>query len=66
MKQNIGKTDRIVRYIIGFVIIALGVAYQSWWGLIGLIPLVTATIKYCIPYDLFGISTCETSETTNE
>jgi type IV secretory pathway TrbD component len=66
MKQNIGNTDRIIRFVIGIVIIALGFVYQSWWGLIGLVLLVTATIKFCPPYALLGISTCATKESTTE
>ncbi|WP_394260891.1 DUF2892 domain-containing protein [Moraxella boevrei] len=58
MKMNVGKADRIVRIVLGLVIIGIGVWLKSWWGLIGLIPLGTALINFCPIYRLFGISTC--------
>jgi Inner membrane protein YgaP-like, transmembrane domain len=32
MKCNIGKTDRIVRAVIGLIVIAVGIYLKSWWG----------------------------------
>ena len=32
MKCNIGKTDRIVRVLIGLAIIWAGLYYENWWG----------------------------------
>lgn len=58
MKQNVGTTDRIIRLVIGLVIIGLGIAYGSWWGALGLIPLGTAAVGWCALYQPFGISTC--------
>ena len=45
MKKNVGKIDRYARMIIGIVAIGAGIAFQSWWGALGLVPLVTAFIK---------------------
>ncbi|OGU55361.1 MAG: hypothetical protein A2V66_04090 [Ignavibacteria bacterium RBG_13_36_8] len=59
MKKNVGSWDRILRFVIGAVIIALGIIYQSWWGLIGIIPLFTALTRSCLIYVPFGISTCK-------
>jgi hypothetical protein len=52
-----GKADRYVRLLIGVVIIAVGIIYQSWWGLIGLVPLLTAGMNFCPLYTIFGMST---------
>ncbi|MCF8335004.1 MAG: DUF2892 domain-containing protein [Bacteroidales bacterium] len=60
MKKNIGKTDKVIRIILGLVIGAVGIYFQSWWGLLGLIPLVTAFVGTCALYLPFGISTCST------
>ena len=60
MKKNIGKTDKVIRIILGLVIGAVGVYFQSWWGLLGLIPLLTAFVGTCGLYLPFGISTCST------
>lgn len=56
MKKNVGNFDRIARFILGAVIIALGIYFQSWFGLIGLVPLFTASINYCPIYGIFGMS----------
>jgi predicted RND superfamily exporter protein len=65
MKKNMGSYDRTIRVIIGLVVIALGVNFQSWWGLAGLIPIVTALIGWCPSYLPFGISTCKTEKSSN-
>jgi len=57
MKANIGTVDRVVRVIVGLVIIGAGIYFRSWWGLIGLLPLLTAGIRFCPVYVPFGIST---------
>ncbi len=57
MKQNIGSTDAIIRVVLGIVIAALGFYYKSWWGLIALVPFLTALISFCPLYPIFGIST---------
>ena len=57
MQCNIGKTDRMVRLVAGVVIIAAGFYYQSWWGAIGIMPLMTGALRWCPPYSLFGINT---------
>ena len=57
MKRNVGKTDRIIRVLIGLIVIALGAYFKSWWGAIGLLPIITAAVGWCPPYRLLGIST---------
>jgi hypothetical protein len=47
----------MVRLIAGVAIIAAGVYYQSWWGAIGIIPLMTGALRWCPNYLLFGINT---------
>jgi hypothetical protein len=62
MKCNVGKTDRIIRYAMGVMITLLGVYFNSWWGAVGLIPILTATIRWCPAYIPFGFSTCESDK----
>jgi len=57
MQCNIGKTDRAIRLLAGVGIIAAGFYFQSWWGAIGIVPLTTAALRWCPPYQLLGIST---------
>lgn len=59
MKKNIGKYDRIIRIVLGLVIIALGIIFKSFLGLFGLIPLVTAIFNFCPLYSIMRISTRE-------
>jgi hypothetical protein len=61
MKANIGNLDRFARIVVGIVVIGAGVIYQSWWGILGLLPLVTAFIRWCPAYTIFGINTCSLS-----
>ncbi len=59
MIKNVGGFDRTIRFVLAVVIFALGVYYQSWWGLIGLIPLLTAITQRCPAFLPFGINTCK-------
>ena len=64
MKANIGTVDRVVRVIVGLAIIGAGIYFRNRWGLLGLLPLLTAGIRFCPLYVPFGITTCtpETKE----
>ena len=57
MNRNIATIDQILRIIMGVVLSTFGVFYNSWWGLLGFIPLVTGTMSWCPLYDLVGLST---------
>ena len=59
MKCNVGPMDRIIRIIIGVVILAAGFYYKSIWGVIGFITLLTGIFGTCLLYMPFGISTCK-------
>ncbi len=58
MRCNVGGADRMMRFIVGIGIVVLGVIYQSWWGALGLVPIVTGIIRWCPAYLPFGFSTC--------
>jgi len=56
---NMGTIDRAARIVVGLVLLALiFVGPQTWWGLIGFIPLVTGLVGSCPAYSLLGMSTC--------
>ncbi len=57
MKCNVGKTDKSLRIIVGIAIILAGVAFGSWLGLIGIMPIVTGFFRYCPAYTVLGVST---------
>jgi len=41
------------------VIIGLGLYFQSWWGVIGLVPLLTGLFRFCPLYKMLGMNTCK-------
>lgn len=57
MKKNVGTLDKTIRVLLALVIAAVGYYYQSWWGLIAIVPLLTAFSGYCPAYSPFKIST---------
>ena len=57
MKKNIGLTDRLIRVIIGFIIALLGLIFNSWMGLLGVVLIATGLFKFCLLYELLKIST---------
>mgnify|MGYP000411593365 FL=1 len=60
--KNVGSVDRVIRLVLGLVIIGVGYYYQSWWGAIGIVPIFTALIGWCPAYLHFGIITCSTKK----
>ncbi len=58
MKANVGSIDRTLRYLTGLAILGAGFYFKSWWGLVGLVPILTATFRFCPAYLPFGLSTC--------
>ena len=65
MNQNVGETDFWVRTLMGIMMIAAG-AYMwlimgdktGLFGLVGIIPVLTAGIHWCPFYAMFGINSC--------
>lgn len=59
MTGNVGRTDRIVRIVLGIAILSLLVLLEGnarLFGLIGLVPLVTGFVGWCPAYAIFGLS----------
>lgn len=59
MQCNVGGVDRTIRFVVGAIIIGLGLYYQSWWGLLGAVVFLTAVFSRCPAYLPFGLSTCK-------
>jgi len=58
---NVGSLDRILRIAVGAILIVLTVTGQiGLWGWIGVVPLLTGTLRWCPAYLPFGLSTCKT------
>ena len=59
MNLNVGGLDRILRIVVGLVLIALTLGGQiGLWGWIGVVPLLTGAFSFCPLYRLIGINTC--------
>lgn len=56
--KNIGNIDRLLRLIVGAAVLGAGFYFKTWWGLVGLVPVLTALIRVCPAYSIFGINTC--------
>lgn len=60
MKLNVGGIDRVLRIVVGLVLIALAfTGTVGVWGWIGVVPLLTGAIGFCPAYPLLGLSTCK-------
>jgi hypothetical protein len=64
MEKNEGMLDRVIRVILGFILIYIGAIYMGLSGvlayivvLVGLILLITGAIGYCGLYSVIGINT---------
>lgn len=58
MKCNVGGIDRVLRMLVGLVLIGLAVTGNiGVWGWIGVVPLATGLFRICPAYSLLGINT---------
>ena len=63
LKHNVGKTDRIIRVILGVLLIGnVFFALQNPIGWIGVILLVTGIAGICPAYSLLNINTKSAAE----
>lgn len=59
MKLNVGGADRVIRIVLGVVLIGLTLTGNiGVWGWLGIVPLATGAIGWCPPYAMLGFSTC--------
>lgn len=71
MQANVGTIDRVVRVVVGALLIAyalkLGFSDTGWnWvGWIGIVPILTAVFRYCPAYQLVGLNTCPAGRLRN-
>ena len=64
MKTNVGGIDRVLRVMLGAVLIALTMMDTIGpWGWIGVVPLSTAALGFCPLYAVLGLNTCPTQRT---
>jgi len=59
LPRNEHNLERAARVIVGLGLLSLVfIGPQTYWGLIGLIPLATGLLGSCPLYTALGISTC--------
>lgn len=59
MKKNVGKVDKIIRFVLGALFFVAAYLW-SWWLLIpAVIAIATGFLGFCGLYSLFGINTCK-------
>ncbi|MBU1359507.1 MAG: DUF2892 domain-containing protein [Gammaproteobacteria bacterium] len=59
MQANVGTMDRVLRVVLGVLLIGLAATQViGLWGYIGVVPLVTGLFRFCPAYSLFGFNTC--------
>ena len=63
LRRNEGTIDRAFRVLLGITLLSLlFVGPRTWWGLVGLVPLLTGLVGSCPLYSLLGLSTCPLKE----
>lgn len=61
MNKNVGGFDRMLRVLVGVVLVALAATGTvGAWGYVGIVPIFTGAIGWCPAYLPFGFSTCKT------
>jgi hypothetical protein len=59
MKTNEGSLDRVLRVVVGLVLLGLTLSGNiGVWGWIGVVPLATGAVGMCPLYALLGWNTC--------
>ncbi len=65
MNANVGGIDKILRIVVGIVLISLAaLGIVGAWGWIGVVPLLTGLFSWCPLYPLLGINTCPMKKNT--
>ena len=59
MKTNVGGFDRILRIMVGLVLVIMTIGdVIGPWGYLGLVVLATGLFSFCGAYTFLGINTC--------
>ena len=69
MTANVGSADRLIRILLGLILVALPfvTSFGLWTNpiaafgvpVIGAVLIVTALVRFCPLYRLFGMRTCK-------
>ncbi|MCS7204634.1 MAG: DUF2892 domain-containing protein [Leptospiraceae bacterium] len=60
LERHIDSFDRIAKILIGlFLIYWIGFRYESWWGMVGFIPILRGIFPKYTCWDYFITGSCE-------
>ena len=65
MTVNVGSADRLIRIVLGLILVLLpfvtnaGSIVAFGAPIVGVVLIVTALFRFCPAYRLFGIRTCK-------
>jgi hypothetical protein len=60
MENNVGKTDMIIRIVIGVILIIIGYTNNIWiFYIFAAIALLTGSFKVCPLYKIFNMNTAK-------
>ncbi|MDX8403902.1 MAG: DUF2892 domain-containing protein [Mariprofundaceae bacterium] len=68
MNSNVGTIDRVIRLVAGAALIAFGYmgGLESPWNIVamgaGAVFVLTAVIKFCPAYAIFGCNSCQKAD----
>jgi hypothetical protein len=65
MEMNIGNLDKALRAVVGVALLSLIFILEGdarWWGLIGIVPILTVVLGWCPAYTLLNVSTSKTKQ----
>lgn len=62
MMKNVGSIDKILRIVVGALLIIGALMGYGVWMWIGIVPLATGLMGSCLLYRVFGINTNSASE----
>lgn len=65
MKKNVGQLDRVIRIVLGIVVLSLFFFLEGGWkwlSLLGIVFILTGVIGFCPMYVPFGMSTKKLKE----
>jgi hypothetical protein len=64
MKVNVGTIDRVIRIVVGLLLITGAATGRiGLWGWLGVVPLATGLLRVCPAYSMLGMNTCTMGST---
>lgn len=59
---NVGQVDRIIRIVLGALIVAWSFSAGNLWWILGAALIVSGIVRFCGLYRVLGVNTCKKTE----